>query len=730
MNEFGRGARIGRRVVGTMACGWVVSICVASLAEEVEETPFPQATPESQGVSAAALERLRGTVQGLVDRDEIVGAELLVVKNRRTVLHAAFGSKDREAKQAMAPNTIFCVRSMTKAVAGLAIQMLADDGKLSIDDPVAKHLPVFDTDACRPITIRHLLMHTSGLQLSSLLAHGLKEVHDLSDIARWTVEHGPDFTPGERWQYSDDGADTLGAIVAKASGMPTDEFVRRRIFEPLGMRDSICVVRKDDPRTARIGSSYAGGKGAWTRFWAPGGDPLFPIFLCSQGLYSTTVDYARFLAFFLDGGKVGDKRLLSESAVRRVLEPGPDSSLPGGFDGLATRYGQMMMLYVAASGKVGAFGHGGSDGTHAYAFPDRDLLVLYFTQSRGNLSFVEFERSLQRSLIDPEGAAKAEALERSVAADLQRYVGLYWLDQEKSPRYCTVQAQDGKLSVEFPWESVYTLKFDGETDRFSFELATQAKVSFSRDESGAVSMLELAISGRRTQWKRFEPEAGLPSVDELMALREKAHHGSRLEGLPCVRLTGSAKRLKPSEVTGEISLLLEGARRRRTEFSMGQMSETMAIDGERVFRRAAMEAASELTGVQAEQALLDSITVSIGDWRRHFRDVRILRKVDLDGRPAIVVRCVPREAPAHTYYVDAESGLLLGKDVVELLPGMGGVGSSTRFEDMRDVEGLTLPFKMTTRYASPLIGVFVVQLEKVEKVPSTPENAFRLEMAK
>jgi CubicO group peptidase (beta-lactamase class C family) len=313
--------------------------------EATAQTPaseaFPQATPESQGIPTKNLQELAGVVRKFVEKDKIIGAELLVIKNRRVVLHEAIGMKDKERHVPMQPNTIFCVRSMTKPVNGVAVQMLIDEGKLSPDDLVSKYIPAFDNEKSKAITVKHLLTHTSGLPLSSSLK-GLSydTLHSMRDIADATGKRGPEHTPGRGFHYSDDNSDTLGAIVMQITGKPTEQFLQERLLKPLGMKDTLCVVQQDDPQIKRFSSAYAGTEGAWAKFWEPGRKPIFHFFLASQGMYATPLDYARFLAFLMDGGKVGDKQLLSKAALERIMTPAIAMEYPTNFDGVKVHYGQ------------------------------------------------------------------------------------------------------------------------------------------------------------------------------------------------------------------------------------------------------------------------------------------------------------------------------------------------------------------------------------------------------
>jgi CubicO group peptidase (beta-lactamase class C family) len=367
---------------------------------------FPVAAPESVGLDPAALERLGARVQSFVDADSIVGAELLVVKDRRTVTRRTFGLEDRDAKTPFPARGIFCVRSMTKPWCGTAIQILVDRGELALDSRIADHFHAWDHDLATKVTVAQLLTHQGGLRLSQFYSRPLSAAVDLQDVATVAGKEGPMFEPGAIFNYSDDGADTLGALVELLSDEPLDRFFDEEIAQPLGLHDTIGVLKSDDPRVARVHSAYVGGEGRWTRYWKPGQPPIFKFLLASQSLYSTCDDYARFLAMWMDGGTIGKTRILSKEAVERALTPGPQMlGYPEGFRGWRLHYGHFWMIYVDPArpqgDRVVAFGHNGSDGTFAYAIPSLDLVVLYFTQSRQQGTGPSFEQALMNELITP-----------------------------------------------------------------------------------------------------------------------------------------------------------------------------------------------------------------------------------------------------------------------------------------------------------------------------------------
>ncbi|MHC4590426.1 MAG: serine hydrolase domain-containing protein [Planctomycetota bacterium] len=313
---------------------------------------------------------------------------------------------------------------MSKCLTGAAAQILIDEGKLGLDDAVAKYLPSFDNDKSRAITIRHLLTHRSGLPLT-IMDKMFGEYESLRRIADLAGERGPDFEPGSDFQYSDTGSDVLGAVIEVAAEQTLQAYMKERLLKPLQMRDTLVYNDPNDARRGRIASMYGGAQGNWMRFWNPDDDPFYPYAAGSQSLHSTPLDYAKFLAMWMDGGLAGNSQVLSPKAVDRMLTPVSELAQPTGFPDTRVLYGQMAILYAdegtSAEAEPFAFGHNGSDGTWAYAWPDHDLMLLYFTQSRGQATGTRLEEVIDRLLINPGGPAP----ESEVPEMYKPYLGIY-----------------------------------------------------------------------------------------------------------------------------------------------------------------------------------------------------------------------------------------------------------------------------------------------------------------
>jgi CubicO group peptidase (beta-lactamase class C family) len=265
-----------------------------------------------------AVSPLSPFLQEAVDRGDVVGVVALVISSDRVVYHEAFGKQDVGRGIPMARDSIFYIASMTKPITSVAAMMLGDEGKLGLDDPVEKYLPDFHpqviTDVnlaagtyrlrppARRVTIRHLMMHTSGIGYDWSDAR-VALVEKKTGSALTTLLHDP----GERWTYGE-GTTVLGLVIEQITGKPLDEVFASRIFGPLGMRDTgfsvppekrdrvvIVQQRKDGKLIEKPLPAELRGK--------PRGD---------GGLYSTAADYGSFLRALLD------KRLLSAASLRAL----------------------------------------------------------------------------------------------------------------------------------------------------------------------------------------------------------------------------------------------------------------------------------------------------------------------------------------------------------------------------------------------------------------------------
>ena len=478
---------------------------------ETKPLTFTYASPESQGLENATLNILQETVQGFVDNEEIVGAELVVIKNKNIVLHEAFGWKNKENESPMEKNTVFNIRSMTKPIIGTAIQKLIDENKLSLNTKVSEYIPGFDNPSSGNITVEQLLTHHSGLPLTVMTS--VDEYETLQSLANATGFNGPQFTPGTKFWYSDAGSEVLGALIEIVSGMSLDEYVSEEILAPLGMNNTFYYNSEtlDDPRADKIADLYIGNIGQWTKYWSPG-EAFYRFAMGSQGLYGTPLDYARFMTMHLDEGVIGETQILSTDAIERTHTPyskmsslGSDMPYPTGFYQLEAYYGQMSILWTDVTEEnIKVIGHSGSDGTYVWAWPELDMIILYFTQSRGSTTGLKLEAKIDELLIHPE----ITELNNDARERYEKYLGSYianfgpFRDAE-----FTVTVQNGELAVDIPNQLVFEL--EGDEPSWRFKIIPEVSISFV-SEGEAVSAMIFNQSGMV-----FELPKGTASSEEI-----------------------------------------------------------------------------------------------------------------------------------------------------------------------------------------------------------------------
>jgi CubicO group peptidase (beta-lactamase class C family) len=387
---------LGHPVVAAIA----LALALLPIAPAAAQSPtLTSGTPEDVGMSAAVLEAGVGLFREAVDRGDLVGAVLLVARDGKVVLHEAIGSRNAEAGLPMERNTMFRMASNTKPVVATGIAMLVEREKLAYDAPVRTYMPSFDNYRAGFIQVGHLLSHTAGFRINTLFLRPLLErsaehpdAPNLKlEVARFG-EVGAAVTPGTTYSYSNPGYNTLGALIEIASGLPLEEFLRREIYQPLGMADTYHheVAEKLDGKLDRMGAVYYEHQdGAWVPGWQPGDPPQVPFVRASGGLISTAWDYAVFLQTMLNGGSYGDARLLDPETVAYMTS----RRTPAG----ESPYGFGWAIY-----EDGSYGHNGSDGTFAWVDPERRIIGLVLTQTpRGRNPRQRFVELVKLAIEEP-----------------------------------------------------------------------------------------------------------------------------------------------------------------------------------------------------------------------------------------------------------------------------------------------------------------------------------------
>lgn len=337
----------------------------------------------------AGNDALVKTLQPFVDKKSLAGAVVLVADKDKVLDITSVGFADIANSTMMGPNTVFWIASQSKPITAVGLMLLVDDGKVSVDDPVEKYLPEFkglwvaaESDKehillkrpRRPITIRDLLTHTSGMPFQSEMERPTLDVLSLRDAVRSYAITPLVFEPGTRFLYSNCGINTVGRIIEVISGMPYETFMDKRLFEPLGMKDTTFWLNAD--QMTRLAKSYkpsADKKGleetkiGYLQY--PFNDRKRHI-MPAGGYFSTANDVARFCQLMLSGGNFQGKRLLSEASVKAMT----NRQTP---DGLKESWG------LGWTVGPGSFNHGGAMATNMAVDTKRGLITVFLVQHAG-----------------------------------------------------------------------------------------------------------------------------------------------------------------------------------------------------------------------------------------------------------------------------------------------------------------------------------------------------------
>jgi CubicO group peptidase (beta-lactamase class C family) len=376
----------------------------------------------ADGIDPAKLKAIPERMQKFVDEHQLSGAVTIVGRKDGIVSYEAVGSANLEKNQPMRKDTLFRIASMTKPITAIGIMILADEGKLSVEDPVEKYLPEFRDQKvikrgdgattlatpAHPITLRHLLTHTSGMPGN--MPKGMEDLytarnHTLAEAVKLMGARPLDFEPGFRWSYCNAGIDTLGRIIEVVSGQAYESFLNERVLQRLGMADT--AFYPADGQLDRAAETYDRKNGKLvpvpnTLIGSPRG-ARYPI--PAGGLYSTGSDLAKLYQMMLNKGAFGNTRILSPESVAAMTKV-QTGELPAAFtSGMGFGLGWAVVRKpegVTAMLSPGTFGHGGAFGTQAWIDPHKDLFVILLIQRLGlpNADASEFRRELQQLAVD------------------------------------------------------------------------------------------------------------------------------------------------------------------------------------------------------------------------------------------------------------------------------------------------------------------------------------------
>jgi CubicO group peptidase (beta-lactamase class C family) len=349
---------------------------------------------------------LRSTMQEPIDRGELPGLIYIIADSDKILEEQYLGMSDWKGNKKMSPDVLFWIASQSKPFAGVAVMMLVEEGKLDLDEPVTTYLPELDRmmvrslkkenfqvleKAVKPITLRHLLSHTSGMSFLGGVQEQTGKIDPLSlaNSIYVTAITPLLFEPGERYEYSNQGINIAAAIVERASGMDYEAFLQKRIFEPLEMSSATffpegkqlsnlflpCTIKEGKMEEISIGYLQYPLNDRNKRHVEAGG-----------GIFSTPRDLLKFYQMIAAKGIYNNRRIISEESVRQMGEA-QTGIYPGSSGGLGWAVSDSYM------------GHGGALGSETKVYKKNGRIVMYIVQGdfpKQHETFVLFEQTVKQ----------------------------------------------------------------------------------------------------------------------------------------------------------------------------------------------------------------------------------------------------------------------------------------------------------------------------------------------
>ena len=350
--------------------------------------------PASLRAEEKKLGAIAQVLQPFVDNHVLAGAVTIVADKDKVLDVTTVGYSDVAAKKASHADDLFWIASMSKPITAAAFMMLVDEGKVNVNDPVEKYLPEFKGQMVaekggtkekpttgprhtskHPILVRNVLSHTSGLPFKSPMEQPTLDQGTLAERVKSYAKLDLEFEPDTKYQYANAGINTAARIIEVVSGMSYEDFMQKRLFDPLGMQDT--TFWPNDEQVKRIAKSYKGNKDKTDIEETTVGQLRYPLNdhanrfpMPAGGLFSTAADCAKFCQMLLNGGEFHGKRLISEASVKMMTskQTAPEVKNEYGF-GFAVGGNQ--------------FGHGGAYSTNMSVHPKEGLVTVFMVQNAG-----------------------------------------------------------------------------------------------------------------------------------------------------------------------------------------------------------------------------------------------------------------------------------------------------------------------------------------------------------
>lgn len=398
----------------------ITTLTIFGQTNSIKKSPaLTEVAPGTVGMSAERLARIDAMCREAIDQSQVPGVVALVARNGKIVYYKAFGMAENQSGRILKRDDIFRIASQTKAITSTAVMMLWEEGKFNLEDPISKYIPEFkdarildtlyadgtygSSPVTKPITIRQLITHTSGIGYGVIdgderikkiykdagvtdlfTTENITIAESVKKLAKLPLHH----EPGKKFTYSE-GLDVLGYFIEIVSGMPLDKFFRTKILDPLGMHDTWFYL--PDSKKSRLVTIQKKENNKWINYPVTFYDPDYPVkgekkfFSGGAGLSSTAKDYTTFLQMYLNNGELNGIRILSRTTIQFMMANqiadlwGTSGSYYGLAFGVLDQKGQDM----GGKGSAGSFEWGGYFNTQYFADPKEQIIGILMKQTQG-----------------------------------------------------------------------------------------------------------------------------------------------------------------------------------------------------------------------------------------------------------------------------------------------------------------------------------------------------------
>jgi CubicO group peptidase (beta-lactamase class C family) len=683
--------------------------------------PFlsPQAVVRAQSdPTGEAFARIEQQIEKRRQELGVPGIGLALIKDGRVHLKG-LGLKDVERGLPVTPDTQFPIGSATKAFTALSVLMTQDDGKLSLDDSPKKYLPFFklrDPQADDGIQVRDLLTHSSGLNRTDLawITGKLKR----EELIRVLGEAKPTAKLRESFQYQNLMYAAAGETVARSQKTPWEAFVPQRIFTPLGMTDST-MSASDLKKVGDRALGYEYNSETKTTRMLPyrSIDEVAP----AGSINSSVRDMVKWVQFIIDGGVAGGRRLVSKESFEEWTKP---------HQRIAGKNFYSLGWFVMDWNGHKVLQHGGNiDGFTSLVgmIPEKKLGFVILTNANGTALPPEM-----MPLIFKEILGNPAAPANPTTADAAKEAGTYRLEAAKMD--ITIRFEDGKLSMTVPGQPTYELINVGPR-RYRLGGAPDGFFVTFKDDSMLLEQPQGDFTLPRLKSDAEEsstpppPPARLIEIEELMSKAVEAVGGE-----------ANWRRLTSRKMTTEIDFEHQGVKGRGTVLAKApyfyaatttltalgkEIGSTFEfLNGTSGGQRTSFSPGDDYVGSRLNDLRAENGFYGLVDWKNGLKSYAVKGREKVGGEDAWLVEFIPQSGTAYRLHISVESGLVLKRS--------GTIVSSTSsvtmpvtvlYQDYREVDGVKLPFKVTT--STPGIGDVVTRVTSVRHNVTLRDGAFR-----